>query len=532
MLPNNLGIIYMKQNIGKMESKKHRFIGSLPKSRLPQPILAEHPDWIRLYWLALKLGWENIRRDSSATIPAHMTCMPGVPNIWQWDSCFMALYSRFLNGVFPLAANLDIMYGYQRRDGFIAMAYDLEKGKPAYGEFVNPPLYAWTEWLLYESSGNADRLKTIFPCLVAYFDWLKKNRRRNNGLYWFEIPGASGMDNSPRGGSYDRKGSDVCHVDIASQQALSARHLARIAGVLGKSAMARRFESEYRDLAALVNRHHWHEGTGFYYDVFNDPPDYLHCNWLNHKTAAGFWPLLAGIAAPTQTSRLIEHLLNEREFKRPHMIPALSADDPNYDPQGAYWLGGVWPPLNYMIVRGLEAAGRTDYTLELARNHLDNMVLVMDNFQPHAIWECYSPEYPRPGTAKRGQLCRSNLVGWSGLGPIAMLLEDIIGIRANVPERTLFWRVRLTEEHGIRNLGMGSIGIDLLCEKRKRADDPIRIKVRANGAFDLCVESGGGVRKRVAVKPGRQTIALGELGGYEDIYTEAGKPGPQKNISG
>jgi glycogen debranching enzyme len=478
--------------------------GKLPRDRLPEPILEEHPRWIKLYWQALEIGWHNIKRVANDKIPPHMTCMPGTPIIWQWDSCFMALFCRFLNGVFPGMNNLDMLYRHQRSDGFIAMAYNYEKGEPAFRELVNPPLYAWTEWEQFVATGDNARLNNVFPNLIRYFAWMKKNRRRDNGLYWFELPGASGMDNSPRGGSFDRHGSDLCHVDLTAQQALAAIYLARIADVLNDPHAATRFKQEFNDLKTLINRHFWNERAGFFYHVFNDSPSYLHNNWLGHKTIAGFWPLLAEVTdRPEQVSRLVEHLLDQREFGRQHMVPTLSADDLNYDPLGGYWLGGVWPPTNYMVMRGLEAIGRHDTAYEIVANHLENMAKVYDEYAPHAIWECYSPDYPRPATAKWGNRCRPNFVGWGGLGPIAMLIEGVLGIKPDVPAHTIIWRIQCVERHGLHNLRFGSGKVDLLCHKRRKMSDPVQLEIRATHSFILRLDWCTRGEDIVQVKPGR-----------------------------
>lgn len=217
----------MRQAI-RSDEKRRSFTGALPKERLPVPVLADHPRWVRLYWQTLKIGWQNIRRDAGAHIPPHMACMPDVPIIWQWDSCFMAMFCRFLNGAFPGLNNLDILYRFQRKDGFIAMAYNVIKSRPAFGELINPPLYAWAEWAHYLAAGDRDRIGRVYPGLARYFDWVKRNRRRDNGLYWFELPGASGMDNSPRGGSFDRRGSDLCHVDLICRSRAKAGDQVRV----------------------------------------------------------------------------------------------------------------------------------------------------------------------------------------------------------------------------------------------------------------------------------------------------------------
>ena len=77
------------------------------------------------------------------------------------------------------------------------------------------------------ATGDKARLSRCLPVLVKLYDWLKANRRREDiGLYWFELPGASGMDNAPRGGA-DLHGSGMAHVDLSAQQVLSAGYLAQ-----------------------------------------------------------------------------------------------------------------------------------------------------------------------------------------------------------------------------------------------------------------------------------------------------------------
>ena len=503
----------MNKNI-KLKKQTEDEISEFPQSKLPNPILSEHPEWVELYWNTLKIGWNNIVKDDR--VPPHMTCLPDLPIIWQWDSCFMALYSRFLNSVLPAMNNLDIMYHYQREDGFIAMAYNFEKGQEAYGENINPPLYAWTEWELFLASGDKSRLLKILPVLVNYFDWLKKNRTRKSGLYWFEVPESSGMDNSPRGSYYNKQGSGICHLDLTCQQALSALYLAKIAKAIGENETAARFQKEHGELKNLVNKYMWNEKTHFYYDVFDDHEVYLHYNWLNHKTICGFWPMLAGISSEMQTKQLIDHLLNPDEFYRPHRIPSLSADDPNYDPQGGYWLGGVWPPTNYMVVKGLEYANQNDrgfdsasfYDLafDFAANHLDNMVKTYKECTPHTVWECYSPEYVRPGTSKWGQISRPDIVGWSGLGPIAMLIEHIIGIHIYVPENAVFWNIKLFEEHGLENLSFGNGTISLLSKKRSASSHALIVK--SDVPFTLNVSLQDKYWKKFTVKKGENIFSM------------------------
>ena len=461
-------------------------MSTFDRSKVPEPVLCQHGEWIDMYWKALEMGLGNVEHPTKKGWKSQMCCMPGSGNIWQWDSCFMAMFSKYMPGVMPGYNNLDNLYRMQDKRGYISMAYIIEKEKEAYGELINPPLYAWAEWQYYRSTGDKVRLARCLPVLVKLYDWLKANRRRDEiGLYWFEVPGASGMDNSPRGGHY-RNGSGMAHVDLSAQQALSAGYLAQMATALGKKQLAARFETERTDLGEKINSIMWSEKTGFYHDIFND--DYRYKNIINSKTVAGFWPLLAGIATHGRADRLIEHLLNPAEFWRKHPVPSLSADDPNYDSLGAYWRGGVWAPTNYMVVKGLERYGRRDLAYELAVKHMENLCEVWTAFGPASLWECYSPDLNRPGTAKEGELSRSGFVGWTGLGPVAMLIEDILGVDVDVPANTITLRPCLLEEHGIRRLAFGKGHVDLICASRPSRETAPTIKVSSTVPFKLRVE--------------------------------------------
>jgi glycogen debranching enzyme len=293
-------------------------------------------------------------------------------------------------------------------------------------------------------------------------------------------------------------------VDATFQALLSAKVLLRMAAQLGRQAEVGDLRDEAARLAEYANQCLWDPWSGCYFDRFADGA----LSTVKHIGA--YWALLAGAAPPERLAPLLAHLENPAEFKRPHRVPALSADDPRYSPDGGYWCGGVWAPTNYMVIKGLEAVGCQDLAHEIAVNHLDNVVRVFesndarwlgaDQFREyfhldqlkfedaHTLWENYSPEAAAPGGHSK-----PGYVGWTGLPPIAVLLEDVFGLSPDAPANRLTWNVRLVEEHGVHRYPFGTTGLlDLRCRPRgSRLERPV-IEICSNIplTLDLIWEGG------------------------------------------
>ena len=73
-------------------------------------------------------------------------------DIWIWDTCFMALFSKYAPKSFPGKESLDNFY------------YPMYRGQPTPLRIHlrdNPPLFAWLEWENYQFSGDTDRVNAI-----------------------------------------------------------------------------------------------------------------------------------------------------------------------------------------------------------------------------------------------------------------------------------------------------------------------------------------------------------------------------------
>lgn len=470
-------------------------------SQLPQPVLGAHPEWVELYNQAWRLAAKHIRESRGRH---YMDCAwnPNKNYQWVWDTCLISMYCRYGAGQYPGIQSLDNFYELQREDGYISMTYDLDTGEEPWPNRINPPLLAWAEWEYYRATGDDSRFKRVIPHIERLMAWIDANRRNRphrrlrardcppDGrggsvdeyqLYYFTDCGSAGMDDSPRTPRIEEAGQFFDWVDLSSQMVLSFRMLGRIHEVLGSTERSLYWEHRAVELGELINVELWCEKTRFYHD--RSLPD----KFVGHKTAAGFWPILAGICSPDRLSLLIEHLKDENEFNRPTPVPSLSADDGNYCAKGTYWVGGVWAPTNYMITRGLMLAGCANQAHEIAMKYVGAIARTFAGVQPHTLWECYSPEYDLPGlTAYTKERVRPDFVGWTGVGPIAMLIENILGIDINVPERRVNWTILLTEEHGVRRLPVGQgVWADFLCEERGSVEAAGKVCVRSD--VDLLV---------------------------------------------
>ncbi len=461
------------------------------RDKLPRPVLEGHEDWIDLYYRAWELAFRNVEYLNKPGWKDIMTCMPGVGITWQWDSCIMTFITNYSNGTLNALNNLDNLYMLRREsDGFMSMAYVIETGEPAYGERINPPLMAWAEWEHYLVSGDSSRFGEVFPALEGIYSFIENKRKRDTcGLYWFEDPGSSGMDNSPRGGYFAKHldGSDVCHVDLACQQALSADRISRICDVLGLPDKAAFYRSEKARINALINYYHWSDRTGWYFDFFARDERGTKVKLINSKTAAAFWALLGGAADGERRSRMKDHMFDPGEFFTKIPFASLSADDPNYDRTGGYWLGGVWPPTNFAAVRGLCETGMRELARTAVVRMLEGMSAVARDPAFGGIWECYAPEEHRPATTEDGGLVRSEFVGWGGLAPVTMLIENVIGLRFDSSSNTVTFSLDGREKCGLENMVFSNNRISVKCTEYQSFRDQTVIETEAEKPFTLKV---------------------------------------------
>ncbi len=309
----------------------------------------------------------------------------GSPDHWQifeWDSFFNALElsvesSRLASDA--VRAVLETQYP----NGNIPNWRSRFGGTP---DRSQPPVGAYVVLKLVQKTGDLDLLRFAYPILEKWHAfWTArgengKPRRDGNAnglLEWGSDPKLvaketppwekdatprqraaweSGQDDLPNwdeaGWSDDGGTLSMDCLDLNCLYALDASCMSQMAMLLDRPADAERYQAEYERVRALVDERLWNEKEGFYYDRHWDG------RFSKHKAASNFFPLIARIPDERKARRMLQHLLDPRQFWGDYVIPSISRDDPAFQARDQqYWRGTIWPPTNYLVYQGLKAYG-------------------------------------------------------------------------------------------------------------------------------------------------------------------------------
>ncbi|MFA6292799.1 MAG: trehalase family glycosidase [Victivallales bacterium] len=442
---------------------------------VPRPLLpASHEHWRKLYEHAWKMLLRLRRPVGKLTgLPNDYvgTAMKSFFNdIFVWDSSFTAMSAGWGWRAFPCLATLDCLYSRQFDGGYLHRETNINDGLPDGYEpdfSPNPPLLVIAEWKIAALTGDTLRLAKVYPLLMKLHRWIQVNRRLPDGTYW-TTGLANGLDNSPSLGDG--------YPDLTAQMAHAAETLSLIADVLGRTDEHAALERERQETGHAMNSRLWSDTMRFYSTSL---PKGGH---NPNKVVTGFWPLLTGLVPADRVEDLAGHLLDPKSFWRYHPLPSLSADSPEFVPEGNYWLGSTWAPTNAVTAWGFDRAGRHDLATKLVSRHLDVMGEVFGS--TGCIWENYCSEKPERGNWSGPDY------SWTALGPISLLLEIVIGLRPDAIRRTLRWIIPEQPGFGAERIPLGPALITLsLLDKRI-------ISVCTDRQFFLEIVHGNATRRK------------------------------------
>jgi hypothetical protein len=497
---------YLERYVEIEDVKNNPFIGRKPdsselpdyeknKNLLPEPFWDGHEDSISAYYKAWKIAFSNLGKptEENGFVSAYIdAAFSG--DIFMWDSCFMLMFGKYGDSVFNFQRTLDNFYCKQEPDGFIGRQYHEDNGNSKFFRLdpvsTGPEIMAWCEWQYYKCYGDKKRLADVYYPLLGYHKWMKNYHRWQNGSYWSTGWGC-GMDNLPRHDmenvpdSYDWEIGTFHHsymswTDANFQAILSCENLIDIANELKITYGVEELKNERDFLINFTNEKMWDEKDKFYYDLRKNG------EYFKVKCIAPYWALISGAVPDDRLDGFLSHLENKNEFKRLNRAPALSADETDFDSHGGYWNGGVWPPTEYMLISGLTKCGKHDMAHDIALNHYMNVLAVYN--KTGTFWENYAPDFQ-----EQGQPAGKDFVGWTGIVPITVFIEYILGITVEAEKKTVIWRVSNLERHGINKLAVGrNLTVDLECQRRNSADDKPVITVKCGEKINVKVIYGDG----------------------------------------
>ena len=478
---------------------KKNFTASDWKRYLPRPICEEYPEYEELYDKA----WELAR--------AHVRDIPGMPQnpymdeafcdtqVWVWDTCFMSMFCKFAQAVFPGVETFRNFYEVIHCGRCLPSITPTENepfwtgaiaGVPKNIEVHiadNPPLFAWCEYenaLIHGERAYLQDLLYHQKYLQKHYDWIENLTEQQtlrgvhaptclihvrDGYHW--EGGRSGMDNTPRGrkgktAQRERpKNADMLWIDAICQQALSAKALSNMFGLLGDLNEQTFWYEKFEEKQKLINDLYWDDVDRFYYDI--DAHDH---SFYKVKTIASYWTMTAGVATRERAIAMAERLKREEDFGGTLPLVSLAKDDADFSPKGKYWRGSMWLPTAYATLKGLSEYEMYADAHLLAHRILQYMLRTYRDFEPHTIWECYAPEGYRPATQVNDEtFCRPDFCGWSALGPISIYMEYVLGFHTiNAFENIVKWAKPDTFKGniGIQNLRFGDVVTNIVANEK------------------------------------------------------------------
>jgi len=349
-------------------------------------ISSKNEDLRRLYyfaWVSLLSNRVTLKNHKALPYSFTMPSKVGYRHQWLWDSAF---HSIVLSNYDIRLAKEELMnlFVNQKDDGRIPHEIFLTKeicksiwGVNDYSPWTTqPPVVAVAVDRIICKEKDKKFIEIALSSLIKYDEWFRKFRDEDkDGLIAYHDPLESGWDNSKRWDAYVKKEKKYISegmlpieaVDLNSLIFVQRKVISNLARLLGHEKLSKEYEGLSIQLKEKIANIMWDDSTKFFFDV----EDKTHKKTMV-KTPAAFLTLFAKVATKEQANYLVEHLVNEKEFKRKLPLPTLSADDPDYNPKN-FWRGPTWINLVWFTYNGLLNYGFKDVAKDLADSVIEAM---------------------------------------------------------------------------------------------------------------------------------------------------------------
>jgi putative isomerase len=344
----------------------------------------------------------------------HTWVQPGGPYYqgqWIWDTMFVVdLLSLLPDHTHVIRDIFQNYWDFQDRwnKSMPAYAHDMVVGviKTAPQEprqFSQIPILAWGVDRVYQRNQDPALLQQCLNRLERFHNWFWRERDVTGlGLI---APGAySGIVQHARWETFDydcalddlrltphptRKGldegawyGDICTPGNTAYLILAERSLARLATVVGDTAMANRRQQRISQAVQAMRNHMWDEKAGTFRALKRDS-----LQKIPVVTISSWIPLAAGVPTQTMADRMAQ-VLSSPAWMTPLPVPTLDPTDRRWKSDG-FWRGDVWPPTNYQIASGLAAYGYRELAAEICDRTIANAI-------KHGVSEHYDSVSGKP----------------------------------------------------------------------------------------------------------------------------------------
>ncbi|MGZ4149324.1 MAG: MGH1-like glycoside hydrolase domain-containing protein [Actinomycetota bacterium] len=288
--------------------------------------------------------------------------------VWQVDAWFHVILAAHVGDDRLARANLEAALGCRTETGMLAA---LRSGLTDWVDRSHPPFGAHAVWIAAQGLADATLLERAYPVLRDAYRWWWSARDGNGDriLEYGSSPVGDGHfvhtrlaamdesfnDNSP---VHDELGFvtaahtlDGADVGLNSLLVHEAEMLGTMAERLGRAEEALELRRGAQAHAARICETLWDEQRGVFANRRWDGA------FVRSLSPMSFAPLFAGVATPEQAERLVrEWLRDPARFGGPFPVAGTPHEDPA-SLDNEYWRGRVWPPLNYVVYRGLRRYG-------------------------------------------------------------------------------------------------------------------------------------------------------------------------------
>ena len=463
-------------------------------------------DFIEAYqktWLRLEDFWSPTAEDAKI----FWFHKPSTTVINQFEM-IMSAFSLVYQSKPQLAIQqVDFFYRRQEENGAIRGNYDFQSKEAVAAaenpENVSPPLFAWLEFHLYHKVGLKKRLQDVFPKLERYFYWVDSTFR-DPKLGLLKVPlSAVGWQNSPRssdGAAY--------LIDFNAQQLLNAQYMVIIGDLLNDKEIAFRYRKYYFTLKTRIMNLMWNDTKGFFYDLDAQGQQ------IASATLCSYWMLLSDVLNEERLEQMIAKLKDPEWFGSENPFPSLAQHHPDFSAEGHGCYGSVFPQLNFVVIKGLEAYQNYHAAREFAIMHmyqiLDTYFLESD-FRAK-FWAAYMPHTNQPALmpADDGSYVHApeESAHFISLITINLFIETIIGLNISLPRKTVDWLVPTLEEMGVRNLSLRRNIISIQTRKSERGWE---IRLESEKLYYFTVDILDYKRKTLPIPSGRCSMLVDKL---------------------